>query len=72
MSRETGMSEDELPEQMRVRRATYDRLMHTPLKLEKKFPLDPKAVQLCAIALDENTGNAGSIHIPVGQYQQKH
>ena len=52
--------------------ATYDRLMHTALKLEKKFPLDPKAVQLCAIALDENTGNAGSIHIPVGQYQQKH
>lgn len=51
--------------------ATYDQLMHTALKLEKKFPLDPKAVHLCVVALDENTGNAGSIHIPVAQYQQK-
>lgn len=51
--------------------ATYDQLMRDNLKLEKKFPLNPKAVQLCVIALDENAGNAGSIHIPVVQYQQK-
>jgi VWFA-related protein len=48
---------------------TYDELMHTTLKLEKKLSLDPKAAQLCLIALDENTGDAGSIHIPADKYR---
>lgn len=47
---------------------TYDRLMQTALKLDKKLLLDANAVDLCIIALDENTGMAGSLHIPLAEY----
>lgn len=49
---------------------TYRRLMQSALKLQKRLTLEPKAVQLCIVAIDESTGRAGSVHIPVVRNSQ--
>lgn len=49
---------------------TYGRLMHSALTLQKKLVLEPNAAQLCIVAIDENTGRAGSVHIPIVKNRQ--
>lgn len=50
---------------MNLTPVSYNRLMHSALKLEKQVTLERKAAQLCIVAIDENTGRAGSVHIPI-------
>lgn len=50
---------------------TYKILMRDGLKLEKTLPLTPKTAALCIVALDQVSGKAGSIHIPLSKYQPK-
>lgn len=50
---------------------TYGRLMQSALRLQKRLTLEPNAAELCIVAIDQNTGRAGSVHIPIEKNRAK-
>jgi len=50
---------------------TYRSLMRSALKLQKQLTLERNAAELCIVAIDENTGRAGSVHIPIVKDRRK-
>lgn len=49
----------------------YGRPMQSALKLQRRLTLEPNAAELCIVAIDQNTGRTGSVHIPVEKNRAK-